>query len=139
MSGPLTTFTTPTGEELVVITRAEYDRLITGLDDVEAAEDAGTAHIVRTTDAAIAAGEDVAIPETVWEAIETGASPLLVLRNWRDMTQMHLEHRTGFSQSFLSQIETGAKKPSFEALKELARALKVPLGVLAEAYGREGH
>lgn len=136
MNTPVTTFVTPDGAELVIITREEYARLLACADN-EVAEDVGTARVIATTSSAITRGEDVAIPEDIWDAIEAGASPLVVFRKWRDMTQLQLGHRTSLSQSYISQLEAGAKKPSLEALKELAQALHIPLGVLADTYGQD--
>jgi DNA-binding XRE family transcriptional regulator len=129
MNNPLTFFRTEGGEELVVITRAEYDRLSGDLAG-DADENAIAGRIVRETSDAIARGEDVAIPESVWEAIEGGESPILAIRRWRDMTQLHLAHRTGLSQSYISQIEAGEKRPSVEVLRQLAKELRVPVDVL---------
>ena len=129
MSQPLTTFITPSGEELVVLPRAEYDRLIAP-PPTEAEEDVGVARIVEVTSAAIAGGEDVAIPEAVWDAIEEGVPPVVAIRKWRDFTQMHLAFKTGISQGYLSQIEAGTRRPTVEVLLQLSDALRVPIDVL---------
>jgi DNA-binding XRE family transcriptional regulator len=129
MTQSLTTFTTPSGEEMVVLPRAEYDRLIAA-PPTEADEDAGVARIVAATTAAITRGEDVAIPEAVWDAIETGANPIVAIRKWRDVTQMHLAFKSGISQGYLSQVEAGARRPTVEVLLQLSDALNVPIDVL---------
>jgi DNA-binding XRE family transcriptional regulator len=129
MTQSLTTFTTPSGEEMVVLPRAEYDRLIAA-PPTEADEDAGVARIVAATSAAITRGEDVAIPEEVWDAIETGANPVVAIRKWRDVTQMYLAHKSGISQGYLSQVEAGARRPTVEVLSQLSDVLEVPIEVL---------
>src|SRR6266446_2042904 len=62
------------GEDLVVITRSDYEALLARAGD-DASEDAMTARIVEATDAKIARGEDVALPAAVWDAIESGEQP----------------------------------------------------------------
>ena len=122
------TFTTPAGEEMVVLPRAEYDRLVS-LDAI-LDEDAGTACVIARTDGAIARGEDVALPEDVWERLEAGENPLAVVRNWRGMTQMELTFRTEISQGYLSQAERGERQPTVGVLNQLAKALRVPVSIL---------
>ncbi len=117
----------PSGDELVVISRAEYEALIT-LDEAE--EDIGSRRIIADTDAAIARGEDVALPESVWAAIEAGDSPVRALRNYRGLTQKDLEKSTGLAQGYLSEIENGAKPGSLQAMHRIAKALGVPIDVL---------
>ena len=44
-----------------------------------------------------------------------------------------LARRTGFSKSFLSQIENGKNSPSIASLKKITHALDVSIGELFEA------
>jgi len=125
---------TEAGEALVVIPLAEYQRLMeqAGEDAEDALEEEFIRSIVAETDAAIARGEDVALPEAVWEGIETGSNPVRVLRKHRGLTQADLAKQAGITQAFLSEIENGRKVGTTETLKSLAKALAVPLGVLVE-------
>ena len=127
MNAPLTTFLTSAGEELVVITRQDYDHLIAsqGFD-----EDAGTARIIRETDQIVARGEDVPLPEAVWEKLEAGESPIAVIRAWRGITQTQLSQLAGLTQGYISQIEARRKHPTTENLVKIARALSVPTDLL---------
>jgi DNA-binding XRE family transcriptional regulator len=120
---------TESGEELVVLPRREYVALLARAGD-EAAEDEMTGILVDETKAAIARGEEVALPEAVWQAIEAGESPVKVLRKHRGLTQAELAAVAGVSQGYVAELEAGRKTGAPETLKALARALGVPLDVL---------
>ena len=119
------------GEDLVVITRSDYETLLARAGD-EAAEDAATARIVDATSVKIARGEDVALPTAVWEAIEGGENPVRAIRKWRGLTQNELGERAGLGQGFVADIEAGKKSGSAASLKAMATALGVPLDLLVE-------
>lgn len=57
------------------------------------------------------------------------------IRDERKLTQDDVAAMTGISKSFLSQIETGARKPSMETLELLATALHVTAGDLLQPQG----
>ncbi|WP_323794970.1 helix-turn-helix domain-containing protein [Nisaea sp.] len=123
---------TPSGEELVVIPRAEYDELVAGMADLDDDDVAG--RIVAESLAAIEHGEDIALPEAVWDRLEARESPVRVLREFRSLTQKDLAEAAGISQSYLSEIERGAREGTLSTIKALAKALAVPLTVLTEDY-----
>ena len=118
----------PSGDELVVLSRGEYEALLSDRDNAE--EDEGTRRIIANTDAAIARGDDVALPEAVWSAIEAGESPIKVIRKFRGLTQKDMEHASGLAQGYLSEIENGTKPGGLETMRKIARALGVPIDVL---------
>jgi DNA-binding XRE family transcriptional regulator len=117
------------GEDLIVISRSDYETLLARAGD-EAAEDAATARIVDATSAKIARGEDVALPTSVWEAIEGGENPVRAIRKWRGLTQNELGEQAGLGQGFVADIESGKKTGSATSLKAIAAALGVPLDLL---------
>jgi len=117
------------GEDLVVITRSDYEALLARAGD-EASEDAMTARIIEATDAKIARGEDVALPATVWDAIEGGEHPIRAIRNYRRLTQIEVAEQAGLRQGYIADIEAGKKTGSATSLKAIAAALRVPLDVL---------
>ncbi len=124
MSGPQI-IRTPGGEELVVLSRAEYEALLERADhDAEDAED------VAIYDARKAAGEGVLPPE-VSAAILRGESRLKAIRNWRDETQLHLSFKTGIGQGYLSDLESGRRTGTPETIAKLAHALSVPVDWLS--------
>jgi transcriptional regulator with XRE-family HTH domain len=51
-------------------------------------------------------------------------------RERRGWSQAELAEKAGFQPSAISRFETGAAKPSFENLRRLARALRVPTDFL---------
>lgn len=120
----------PNGEELVVLTRAEYDALIAAAEPYD--EDADDAAIFDERMAELAAGHDARLPPEVSAAMLRGDSLLKALRNWRDITQMYLSHKTGLGQGYISDLEAGRRKGSKETLAQIAKALNVEESWLAD-------
>ena len=118
--------TTETGEELVVLSRRDYDAMRARAGD-EDAEDAMTARLI---DEARARG-DAALPVSVWEEIEAAPSPIGPLRKWRGLTQEALAAKAGISQPYLSAIEAGKKTGDVGTLRTIATALGVGLDDVA--------
>lgn len=117
------------GEDLVVLSRSDYQSLIARAGDV-AGEDAMTARIVEATDAKIARGEDVALPGAVWATIESGEHPIRAIRKYRGLTQIEVAQRAGLRQGYVADIEAGKKTGSAASLKAIAAALGVPLDLI---------
>jgi len=122
--------TTPSGEQMVVLSKEEFDLMAANQFD----EDAETLRIYRESMAAIERGEDIALPEAVWDRLEARESPVRVLREFRSMTQKELAEAASISQSYLSEIERGAREGTLSTIKAIAKALAVPLTVLTEDY-----
>ena len=57
---------------------------------------------------------------------------LRAVRKERSYSLEELARRTGFSKSFLSQIENGKNSPSIASLKKITQALDVSIGELFE-------
>jgi len=115
---------TPSGEELVVLPRAEYEALLERAD--HEAEDAEDVAIYDARKAELAAG-GVVLPPEVSAAILRGDSRLKAIRKWRDETQLHLEFVTGIGQGYLSDLESGRRTGTPETIAKLAQALNVPV------------
>ncbi|MDP3552357.1 helix-turn-helix domain-containing protein [Methylocystis sp.] len=115
---------TPSGEELVVLPRSEYEALLERAD--HHAEDADDIAIYDARKAELAAGGGV-LPREVSAAILRGESRLKAIRNWRDETQRHLNVKTGISQGYLSDLESGRRTGTPETIAKLAQALNVPV------------
>ena len=66
---------------------------------------------------------------------------LRALRERRQLTLRSLAEQTGFSASFLSQVETGQASPSISSLEKIATALGVSLWQFFQAAegGNSGH
>lgn len=110
---------TPTGERLAILPEADY------LDLVEAAEDADDSEAVRRFRAAVASGEEEALPAEVVGRILAGDSPVRVWREHRGLTAQALAEAAGIASSYVSQIETGKRDGTVDTLVKLADALGV--------------
>ena len=115
---------TPSGDELVVLSRAEYEALLERAG--HEAEDADDVAIYDARKEELAAGGAVLPPE-VSAAILRGESRLKAIRKWRDETQLRLEHKTGIGQGYLSDLESGRRTGAPETIAKLAQALNVPV------------
>lgn len=67
------------------------------------------------------------LPPEVSAAILRGESRLKAIRNWRDEKQLHLNFKTGISQGYLSDLESGRRTGTPETIAKLAQALNVPV------------
>ena len=115
---------TASGEELVVLPRAEYEALLVAVD--HDAEDADDVAIYDARKAELNAG-GVVFPAAVSAAMLRGESRLKAIRKWRDMTQLHIESRTDIGQGYLSDLESGRRSGTPETIAKLAKVLKVPV------------
>jgi DNA-binding XRE family transcriptional regulator len=114
------------GEELAVLPKSEYERLVGLAED----EDIGTARIVRSARAAIAAGREIVVPKAVVDRLAASENPIRVLREWRGMTQAELVVAIGITQGYLSDLEAGKRKGPVALHQKIAQALGVPIDLL---------
>ena len=115
---------TPMGEELVLLSRVEYDRLAALATEAE--EDATDVAAYDAAMAAIAAGRDGPLPAEVTALLLRSASLITAVRKWRGMKQTELAERAGLSESYLSDLESGRRKGAPDSLEAIAKALDVP-------------
>lgn len=120
----------PGGDEMVVLTRADYDDLVARA--AEADEDAADAALFADRMADLKAGRDVVLPAEMTARLLKGATLIKALRRWRGLTQVQMAERTGLAQSYLSEIETDGKKGSTRPLKKIAAALEVDVEWLTD-------
>ena len=109
----------------VTLRRVDFEALTDLLVD---AQDLADADAVKVR---LAAGETEAFPFEVAERILDGEHPVKTLREYRKLTVRGLAEIAGISASYLSEIETDKKPGSFDAMVRIARALDVPLDMLA--------
>lgn len=109
----------PKGEEIVIMSRDEYDRLIA------AGEDAADAETARRTLEDIASGAENLLSESELDEFIAAKTPLAFWRKKRSLTQDELARRAGVAQGFLSEIETGQKPGTPSTLKKIANALNI--------------
>jgi DNA-binding XRE family transcriptional regulator len=106
--------------EWAIIPYEEYQRLLEEaemLQDIQAYDEAKLS---------VARGEEL-IPSEVTFAILDGESPIRVWREYRGMTQQQVAEKAGISKPYLSQLESGRRRGTTEALSAVARALGVSL------------
>jgi DNA-binding Xre family transcriptional regulator len=113
----------PLAEEgdTVLLRRADYEML------VRQAEDATDAAQIREAEARLEAGEDEYVPVALTKRLMAGDVPVRVWREHRGLSARALASRAGISTAYLSQIETGKKPGSFDAMAKVARALGVDM------------
>jgi DNA-binding XRE family transcriptional regulator len=114
---------TPSGEEMVVIPRREYERLKAAAAD----EDADDVAIYDARKAELAGDPDALLPAPVSAAMLRGDSRFRALRRWRGLSQSALAARAGVGQGYLSDIENRRRAGAPETLERLAQALDVPV------------
>jgi DNA-binding XRE family transcriptional regulator len=119
------TFTTPSGEEMVVMSRAEFDRLAALAADAE--EDEADAAIFAERMAELEAGEADVLPADVSMHVRHGHSLLKAIRFWRNVRQVDLAKRAGVSQGFISDVENRRKGADPETMARIAAVLDVPV------------
>lgn len=114
----------PAGEEMVVLPRAEYEALLAAAEAAD--EDTQDLAIYDTRKAELAAGHDSALPAAVSRLLLRSNSRLKAVRLWRGMTQTELAKAAGIGQGYLSDMESGRRPVSAEALAALSAKLNVP-------------
>ena len=111
------------GEDLVVLSRRDYDALLARAGD-EAAEDSMSLRILDETRA------QTALPADVMDRIVDGESPIAVLLEHRGLTQAELARLTGLSQPFISKLMRGEVGGRRDTMEKLRTALCVSADVL---------
>src|ERR1700760_4233451 len=89
----------PKGDDIVILSRKEYDQLVVANED---AVDAAAAR------KAIARNEET-LTEAEMDELLAAKTPLAFWRRKRRLTQAQLAKTTGIAQGFLSEIEAGHK------------------------------
>jgi DNA-binding XRE family transcriptional regulator len=115
---------TPSGDEMVVIPKAEYDALLRLA--TEAAEDAADVAAYDAAMAEIAADPDSRLPVEISGLMLKGDRLIAAIRKWRGLTQVEIAASAGIAQGYLSDLEAGRRHGSVETLRSLAKAMNVP-------------
>jgi|SRR5579872_7241086 len=101
--------------EKIALSRAQYEGLISRLEDLEDALEMREIEKNRDT--------RVYIPAALVKRMLKGEHPVRIWREFRGLSMQALADKSGVSQSYLSEIETGRKPGSVAALKAIAAAL----------------
>ncbi len=82
--------------------------------------------------AMVSSGGNDELPSDILDAITARQdNPIKILRKYRGMTQADLAEAADISRPYLTEIETGKKDGSIRAMRSLAEALSVPVGLIA--------
>ena len=106
--------TSPSGEELVVVPRRDYEDLV-------------DASIARKVDVALASGREELLTAEETAALVAAPAPLAFWRKKRGKTQTQLADLIGVSQNFLSDLERGKATGDVTLYAKLARCLDVSI------------
>lgn len=112
---------TPSGDDLAVLSRKDYEALLERLSELEEDEADVALYDARKAEAG------PALPAEISMRMLKGESLLKAIRNWRAMTQMQVEAKTGIAQGYLSDLESGRRKGADETLRKLAAVYDIPL------------
>ena len=121
---------TPHGEDLVLLTRAEFDALIALA--AEAEENADDVALYDQRMAELKVEPNSLLPVEVSRSMLKGDSLLKALREWKGFTQMHLAFKTGLTQGYVSDLESGRRKGTQATLMLVADALGIDRAWLVE-------
>ncbi len=80
--------------------------------------------------AAIARGDEVALPESTWRALEAGDNPIKTSREFRSLTAEALAQRLGWTAEEVEAVEGDVYGIDDARLPAVALALHVPVGLL---------
>jgi ribosome-binding protein aMBF1 (putative translation factor) len=109
---------TPKGDDIVILSRKEYDRLLAAAN-----EDAADAAVAKKV---IARNEEV-LSEAEMDELLAAKTPLAFWRKKRGLTQTELAQAAEIAQGFLSEIESGLKTGDVKVLQRIATALEISL------------
>lgn len=110
----------PDGTDLVVLTAADYEDLLT------LAEEGSDLVAAQMAFQRISAGEGTMPAEVLAMILDDELTPLAAWRRFRGLSQAELAKRANVSQVCVSRIETGARAGSPKTMAKLADALDAP-------------
>lgn len=124
MNKPVHT-TTPSGEQIVILSAKEYARLLRLAED---AEDIARAEAALKR---IETGEAEILSEDEVRDLLEARTPISFWRKRRGLTQAALAKRVGISQSYLAQIERGHRIGDIQLYRGLAATLRLDMEQIA--------
>ncbi len=102
----------PNGEEMVLLSRDEYEDLLDARGHAAAMQ-------------AVASGAMETLSEEDTAIYLAAKTPLAFWRRYRGVTQQALADALGVSQAYIAQIENGVREGSPVMLRDIARTLRV--------------
>lgn len=125
--------TTPNGEELAILPRAEYEALVAAASDAE--EEAADAVVYDACKAALAKDSSGLLPVEVSAFLLRGERLATAIRKWRGLTQQDVAAKLGMAQGTLSDIENGRHRTAGNTVRALAKIYDIPEDWLMDAIG----
>jgi DNA-binding XRE family transcriptional regulator len=122
------TIKTPAGDDLVVLPKADYERLVAAAR--EKLEDAADAREAARVLANLESGAEQTIPFEIVKRLRK-ENRIKVWREYRQMTQRELAEAADINQLYLSQIECGRASGGIKSLSRVAEVLGVGLDMIA--------
>lgn len=122
---------TPAGEELIVLSRRDYDVLLAAAGD-EAAEDRMTALLVDEARERRDIEGDTGIPGEIVHGVIDGLSPVRAVRGYVGRSVAELASASGIPEAEVEAIDEGRRDPGPGELSAIAVALGVPAHWLDE-------
>jgi DNA-binding transcriptional regulator YiaG len=121
------------GNELVVLTREEFDRLY--LLAAEAEEDEADVLMYDQRKAELENSVHSHLPQEVSALLLRGDRLIKALRKWRGLSQSQLAEATNLAQGYISDLESGRRSGTQETLKLIASKLDVEPSWLMDDKG----
>lgn len=112
---------TPAGEDIVILSRDEYDDL------VSAKEDSTDAARARELIGRVDNGTETMLSPAQLEEFLAAPTPMAFWRKTRGYTQAFVAAQAGIGQGYLSELEAGKKSGDVAVLRKIATALHVSL------------
>ena len=112
----------PQGDDIVILSRKEYDQLVAAAN-----EDAADTEILRRSIARVQSGEEKTFSSAEVDEFLAAKTPLAFFRKKRGLSQDILAKRAGITQGYLSEIEIGRKSGDVQTLRKIADLLKISL------------
>lgn len=125
------------GEELVTLSRAEYEALLARLEEATDKATVTAAEIGERAHGKARARRDHVSGELARRLI-LGESPVRIWREHRGLKASELAAKAAVPAGYLSEIETGKKPGSLDAMKRIADALEIPLDDLVLGEDKRG-
>ena len=123
-------FKSPGGENLVVLSRLEFDALLDALE--EAQEELADIEVLDQRLAEMAANPVPLLPVDVSALLLKGHRRLAALRVWRGLTVADLARKARITEAELTRFESGETITDAAVVERLASTLDVPTAWFAQ-------
>lgn len=124
---------TPTGEELVVLSRHDYDALLARLGD-ENAEDRLLSEMAERTRRDLASGREFLLPVWFSEGLIAHRNPVRAVRVHAARSLAEMAAAIGLPEARLAMIEGGTEQPSTANLDAMSASAGIDPRILRRMY-----